>query len=48
MASVKSRGDSARHKAAFLALAGDRLPPVRYIKRAQNLAGVALARLHDR
>ncbi|MES2338007.1 MAG: reverse transcriptase-like protein [Pseudomonadota bacterium] len=25
-----------------------RVPPIRYIRRAQNLAGIALARLHDR
>lgn len=33
----------------FVALAGDGPPPrIRYIRRAQNLAGIALARRHDR
>lgn len=46
---MRARGDAARHLATFRALAGDGpAPRVRYIKRAQNLAGVALARLHGR
>ena len=45
---AKCRGDSVQHKAEFLALAGDRPPLIRYIKRTQNLAGIALMRLHDR
>jgi ribonuclease HI len=46
---VTVRGDAAQHLAAFRALVGaGRAPRVRYIKRAQNLAGVALARLHGR
>lgn len=44
-----ARGGDAAHLAAFRSLAGDRPPPhVRHIKRAQNLAGIALARLHPR
>lgn len=36
------------HLEAFRALAGDAPPRIRHIKRSQNLAGIALARLHDR
>lgn len=36
-----------RHLETFRALAAGPQPRVRYIKRAQNLAGIALARLHD-
>ena len=36
------------HLATFRALAGTDRVSVRYIKRAQNLAGVALGRLHPR
>jgi len=40
---------SAAHLQAFRALAGAGPPPrIRYVKRSQNLAGIALARLHDR
>ncbi|MDH7974290.1 reverse transcriptase-like protein [Sphingomonas sp. AR_OL41] len=47
--SAPCRGAALAYREALLAL----LPPgprprVRYIKRAQNLAGIALARLHDR
>jgi ribonuclease HI len=46
---AKCRGGALVHRAAFLALMPDGAPPrVRHIKRAQNLAGIALARLHDR
>lgn len=42
---VAARGGSAAHLAAFQTLVGDRpAPRVRYIKRTQNLAGIALAR----
>jgi ribonuclease HI len=34
--------------AAFRALAGDHVPRIRYIRRTQNLAGIALARRHAR
>lgn len=46
---VPARGAAVRHLAAFRALAGDgTMPRVRHIGRAQNLAGIALARLHPR
>ena len=46
---AKCRGSNAAHLATFLALTGtDALPRIRYIKRAQNLAGIALARGHAR
>ena len=45
---VKCRKAALHHLAAFNALAGAMRPPVRYVKRAQNLAGIALARLHPR
>ncbi|RYD24569.1 MAG: ribonuclease HI [Lysobacteraceae bacterium] len=44
----RCRGPSAEHRAALLALAGGTLPPIRYVKRTQNLAGIALARFHAR
>lgn len=44
-----ARGEAARHLAAFRDLAGSGpLPRVRHIGRAQNLAGIALAKLHPR
>ena len=46
--SQKCRGAGLRHIAEFRTLAGDRPPAIRYIKRSQNLAGIALARLHGR
>lgn len=46
--SQKCRGAGLRHMAEFRTLAGDRPPAIRYIKRSQNLAGIALARLHGR
>lgn len=46
---AKCRGGAIAHSAAFLALMpGDTPPRVRHIKRSQNLAGIALAGLHDR
>lgn len=43
---VRSRGG---HLAAFQALAAPAAPPrVRHVKRTQNLAGIALAKAHDR
>lgn len=39
---------AAVHLDRFRELAGDAPPRIRYVKRAQNLAGIALARLHDR
>jgi ribonuclease HI len=46
---VKCRGPAVRHLEAFRALAADASPPrVRHVKRAQNLAGIALAKLHPR
>ena len=46
---AKCRGGNIRHLEAFRALvpaAG--APRIRHIKRSQNLAGIALARLHER
>jgi len=44
-----ARGKAAQHLAVFRALVGEGLAPrVRHIGRAQNLAGIALARLHPR
>jgi ribonuclease HI len=46
---AKCRGDAIRHLETFRALvpaAG--APRIRHIKRSQNLAGIALARLHYR
>jgi ribonuclease HI len=46
---AKCRGGALAHHEAFLALAGaDGPPPIRYVRRTQNLAGIALARLHPR
>jgi ribonuclease HI len=46
---VKCRGVGVPHLEAFRALAGGvGVPRVRHIRRSQNLAGIALARLHDR
>jgi ribonuclease HI len=44
---LKARGAATRHLEAFRALAPHGAA-VRYIKRSQNLAGIALARLHPR
>lgn len=43
------RGVGIAHEATLkVLLAGDPPPRIRHIKRSQNLAGIALARLHDR
>lgn len=44
---AKCRGMAADHRAAFQAIAAPFAPlRLRHIKRTQNLAGIALARLH--
>jgi ribonuclease HI len=46
---VKARGANLLHLNEFRALRAESpAPRIRYIKRAQNLAGIALARLHPR
>jgi ribonuclease HI len=45
---VKCRGAAVRHLERFRALASRAPPRVRHIKRSQNLAGIALAKLHAR
>lgn len=46
---AKRRDAARRHLAEYLALASAGPPPrIRYIKRTQNLAGIALSRLHLR
>lgn len=46
---VPARGDAAVHLATFRDLiGGGPAPRIRHIKRTQNLAGIALARLHGR
>lgn len=45
---VKCRGSAAGHLEAFRTLAAGAMPRVRHVKRSQNLAGIALARLHPR
>jgi ribonuclease HI len=46
---VKCRDIGIEHLRAFRALLGSSAPPrIRHIKRTQNLAGIALARLHPR
>ncbi len=46
---VPARGAAAQHLAVFRELVGDGPPPpVRHIGRAQNLAGIALAKQHPR
>jgi ribonuclease HI len=46
---TKCRGTSIGHLERFRALTSEARPPrIRYIKRSQNLAGIALARLHAR
>lgn len=43
---VRAHGTAVRHLATFRELAGDGpVPRVRHIKRTQNLAGIALARV---
>jgi ribonuclease HI len=44
-----ARGSAARHLAAFRERVGDgALPHIRHVGRAQNLAGIALAKRHPR
>ena len=46
---VRCRGAATVHLASLRALEGTAGPVrIRYVKRAQNLAGIALARLHPR
>jgi ribonuclease HI len=46
---VRCRGAGLRHMAELHRLVGaGNLPRIRYIRRSQNLAGIALARLHPR
>lgn len=46
---VACHGRNRDHHDAFATLIGDGPPPrIRYVKRSQNLAGIALARLHER
>jgi len=45
---VRARGGDERHHAALVEATAGQGPRVRYVKRAQNLAGGALARLHER
>jgi len=49
MGTAKCRGPAIRHLRDYQALVGTApMPLVRYIKRTQNLAGIALAGLHPR
>lgn len=46
---LKCRGGNVQHLETFRSLtSGAKPPPIRHIKRSQNLAGIALARLHGR
>lgn len=46
---LKCRGTSVRHLLVLQALNGSSAPlRIRHVKRSQNLAGIALARLHAR
>lgn len=46
---ARARGDGASYLSQFRVLVGDGpMPPIRAIKRSQNLAGIALARRHGR
>lgn len=46
---LRCRGEAVRHCQRFRALASEgAAPAVRYVKRAQNLAGIALARRRGR
>ncbi len=46
---IKCRGSAAEYHGRFQALVGTGPKPrVRYIKRSQNLAGIALAKMHPR
>jgi ribonuclease HI len=45
---VRAQGRAARHLAELRALFDGAVPRIRYVGRAQNLAGIALAALHPR
>lgn len=46
---ARAHGDAARHLAAFRAMADEGpAPRIRHVPRTQNLAGIALAKLHPR
>ena len=46
---VTCRAASLRHYEAFRAMTSAGPPPrIRYVKRSQNLAGIALSRMHER
>lgn len=46
---ARTRGDGAPYLSMLRTLVGDRpMPPIRAIKRSQNLAGIALAQRHGR
>lgn len=45
---MKCRGADVHHLERLYTLASSSPLRIRYIKRSQNLAGIALARLHDR
>ena len=46
---AKCRGVAVGHMRTLRELAGEAgLPPIRYVKRSQNLAGIALAKRHPR
>lgn len=45
---AKARGSSAHHFQTFQTVVGDSPPKIRYVKRSQNLAGIALQKLHPR
>ena len=45
---AKVRGSSRAHREAFQRLVGKNPPQIRYVKRSQNLAGIALQKLHPR
>ncbi len=45
---LKCRGAGTRHLQTFHALSAGSNPRIRHIKRSQNLAGIALAKLHSR
>jgi len=45
---AKTRGSSAVHLGTFRRIVGENPPQIRYVKRSQNLAGIALQKLHPR
>lgn len=44
----KARGSSAQHFRTVKITVGESPPKIRYVKRNQNLAGIALQKLHPR